>query len=83
MYPELEQYLDVNKKLTVQLVKALYGCIESGKIWYETLSEALYEIGYIANDYDNCVFNKWHIDFNVQSTIVVHVDDDLFNRKNL
>eukprot|EP01036_Dinobryon_divergens_P061893 gene61893-biopygen32029 len=35
MYPELEEYLDDQGKLTAECLKALYGLIESGKLCTE------------------------------------------------
>ena len=46
LYPELAQYCDENRRLTAQAMKALYGCIESGKLWYDTLSSKLLANGY-------------------------------------
>ena len=75
LYPELAQYRDENGRLTAQAMKALYGCIESGKLWYDTLSSKLLANGYVQNPYDKCIFNKWHELEGVQSTIGIHVDD--------
>ena len=75
MYPELEEYLDDQGKLTAECLKALYGLIESGKLWYDTIKEKLIKNGYVQNPYEPCIFNKWHEDKQVQSTIGVYVDD--------
>jgi histone deacetylase 1/2 len=55
------------------LDKALYGCIESGKLWNQRLSKFLSDLGFIANPHDICVFNK--DDGNNQITVCVYVDD--------
>ena len=49
----------VNDKGTciVKLKKALYGCVESAKLWYDKISHDLSVLGYTANAYDMCVFN--------------------------
>jgi hypothetical protein len=57
----------------VQLIKALYGCIESSKLWGEELTSALTSDGFTRNDQDPCVMNKTH-DGN-QVTVCFHVDD--------
>jgi hypothetical protein len=57
----------------MKLDKALYGCIESGKLWYDLLSSTLTSIGFKVNPCDRCVFNK--IVDGVQITICFHVDD--------
>jgi hypothetical protein len=59
--------------LIVMLKKALYGCIESARLFYENVSKTLSDFGFIKNEYDPCVFNKTMYD--KQCTIVIHVDD--------
>ena len=69
-------YLDYVRKdgtLVLQLKKALYGCVESGKLWYDLLSTKLRELGFTANDYECCVFNKF-VDGH-QASICIYVDD--------
>jgi hypothetical protein len=56
------------------LKKALYGCIESAKLWYNTLSARLGGLGFIPNTKDKCVFNK-QTKSGVQFTVCVYVDD--------
>ena len=58
-------------------MKALHGCQESGKLWYDTLSSKLLANGYVhQNSYDKCIFNKWRDTEGVQSTISgIHVDE--------
>ena len=75
MKPEWTPLLDTKGRLTVRLLRALYGCIESGKLWHDALSEFLESIRYVRNPHDICVFNKWHEDIQEQSTAIVHVDD--------
>jgi hypothetical protein len=75
MYPYLAEYLDNKGRLTVELTKALYGCIESGRLWYDTFRGKLEANGYTCNPYDPCIFNKWHELEGVQSTVGIHVDD--------
>ena len=73
--PNYSSYVNENGEIIVQLDKALYGCIQSARLWYETLKAALIEFGYVENEMDPCVFNK-SVD-GVQSTLLVHVDDIL------
>ncbi len=56
------------------LVKALYGCIQSARRFYELLAKVLCSMGFSSNPYDQCVFNKTTED-GLQCTIVVYVDD--------
>ena len=58
----------------MKLKKALYGCVESAKLWYDKISNDLINLGYTINKADICLFN--HIEKNnKQTTLVIHVDD--------
>jgi histone deacetylase 1/2 len=74
--PSYESFLDpVTKTMKVQLLKALYGCIESGKEWYEEAAKFLTLLGFVRNPLDDCVFNKG--EGGEQLTVLLHVDDFL------
>jgi hypothetical protein len=65
--------LDKDGCIYVQLEKALYGCVESAKLWYDEVSAALLSIGFVRNPHDICVFNT---DRNGhQVTVCLYVDD--------
>ena len=81
IWPELSRYLDHKGRAYVRLKKALYGCIESAKLWYLELRKALESFGYVVNREDKCVFNK--TSNGVQTTLCVHVDDILCASKDL
>jgi hypothetical protein len=66
--------------LIVNLDKALYGCVESAKLWYDDLKKTLDKIGYRVNQLDECVFNKGVGD--EQCTIALHVDDMIITSRN-
>lgn len=72
--PEIEPYVE-NGKLLVRLDKALYGCVQSAKLWYEKLTGVLKNIGFIPNPVDPCIMNKM-ID-GKQCTLSIFVDDIL------
>ena len=67
------KYIGTNGKLTVRLQKALYGCMESAKLWYDLISDKLLGLAFIQNPYDICVFNKEVC--GVQVTLTLYVDD--------
>ena len=71
---EFEKYLRPNGTIIVRLKRALYGCVQSARLWHRKLSEDLKTLGYNVNMQDMCVFNRTEGDGR-QSTIVVHVDD--------
>ena len=71
--PEWRKFLNDKGALLLELDKALYGCIESARLWYLHLKGTLEAMGYICNPVEPCVFNKT-VD-GVQATITFHVDD--------
>ena len=60
--PSYCNYIRKDGTLVLQQKKALYGCVESGKLWYDLLSTKLCELGFTANDYECCVFNNTSTD---------------------
>jgi hypothetical protein len=56
--PSIKVFRDPSGKLYVKLKRALYGCIQSAKLWYDKLKAVLVADGYVPNDYDGCLFNK-------------------------
>ena len=72
--PSYKKYLNSNDTIIVRLKKALYGCVESSKLWYDKISGDMGKLGFTLNPYDICVFN--HIEAcGSQTTCVIHVDD--------
>jgi hypothetical protein len=71
--PEYRQFLTLEGTMIVRLDKALYGCIESAKLWYDDIAKTLIELGYTRNPVDQCVFNKGPLA--TQCTVCLHVDD--------
>jgi hypothetical protein len=78
--PTVEAKKDQKGVLYVKLKKALYGCVQSAKLWYDKLCEVLTADGYSMNNYDPCLFNKL-VD-GKQITVAFHVDDLLVTSKN-
>ena len=77
-----EEYRQSNGTLLLKLRKALYGCVESAKLWYNHLKNELIKLKFKVNRYDQCVFNRIEEDGS-QTTLLIHVDDMLVtNRKD-
>ena len=58
---------------SIQLQRSLYGLKQSGRMWYNHLSEYLLKEGYVNNPICPCIFiKKSKIEFAI---IVVYVDD--------
>jgi hypothetical protein len=68
-----KKYLLPDGSLVCYLNKALYGCIESARLFYDNISKTLLDFGFVKNPYDGCVFNKMM--YGKQCTVVIHVDD--------
>jgi Reverse transcriptase (RNA-dependent DNA polymerase) len=69
-----KKFVNANGTCVVKLKKALYGCVESAKLWYDKISTDLITVGYKINNTDICVFNRTEQN-NKQTTLVIHVDD--------
>ena len=73
MMPQWHDYLRGDGKLIVKLDKALYGCVQAARLFYDHVASTLRKLGFKENAYDKCVFNKVHN--GKQCTVVVYVDD--------
>ena len=71
--PTYKRYVDKQGRVIVQLLKALYGCLESAKLWYKNLEYTLRGLGFLPNPKDSCVFNAQRNGH--QLTAVLYVDD--------
>jgi hypothetical protein len=79
-YEEWKKYLLPNGTSCVEALRAFYGLIESAKLWYDEISRTLKSMGFVPNESDLCVFNSWKD--NIQTTVVVYVDDLLITSAN-
>lgn len=68
-----KEYLRADGSVAVRLSGALYGCVESAKLWYDRIAGFLERIGFVKNEQDQCVFN--HGEMEHQLSVVVYVDD--------
>jgi hypothetical protein len=67
-------FIDRKGRLTICLAKALYGCIESGKLWFDNILTFLLSLNFVQNDQDQCVLNRVGT-AGLQTTICLYVDD--------
>jgi len=73
--PEYEQFKCNDGSLLVRLVKALYGCVESSKLWYDHIASTLIvELQFTRSKLEHCVFYKISTSGNI-IIICIHVDD--------
>jgi hypothetical protein len=78
--PDYREYLRNDGSMVVKLERALYGCVESARLWYNTLRKVLEADGYTANAIEPCIFNKVVND--IQCTCVIYVDDLMITCKD-
>jgi len=58
-FKEGVRFKNAKKALYVQILKALYGMIESALLWYELFSTVLKEEGFEVNKIDKCIAQKY------------------------
>jgi hypothetical protein len=79
--PSFKIFLREDGSMIVELLKALYGCVESANLWYKLLSSILIADGFIANPLDACIYNK--LVNGLQITVAIYVDDLFVSSKSL
>lgn len=73
LVPAYREFVREDGTMIVKLTKALYGCLESAKLWYDSICGTLESDGFVRNPKEPCVFNK---DVGgKQLTVCVYVDD--------
>jgi hypothetical protein len=78
--PRVLPFIGADGKLYVRLDKALYGCVQSARLWYERITVFLKGLGFEHNETDPCVMNL--MINGIQLTIVIYVDDVLALSQN-
>jgi hypothetical protein len=79
LFPRYAPFVS-NACITVQLDRALYGCIESALMWYKEVSFFLISIGYSQSCEDACFFFKG--EGPEKTHVVVFIDDFLITAQN-
>ena len=73
VYEDYVVYENGKKVLYVQVLRAIYGMLQSALLWYNKLRTDLEGQGFVFNPYDPCVANR--MKKGSQQTIRFHVDD--------
>jgi hypothetical protein len=73
--PSIQKYVTPEGTLYTKLLKALYGCVQSGQFWYMKIKKFLRCEGYIATPMDQCIFRK--VNGDVICFLILYVDDIL------
>ena len=73
--PAIKKYVTAEGTLYCRLLKALYGCVQASKLWYNKLTAFLRSLGYEHSPTDPCVLRKI-VDGKVY-LLTIYVDDIL------
>jgi hypothetical protein len=73
--PSLQKYITPEGTLYTKLLKALYGCVQSGQLWYMKIKKVLRREGYIVTPTDQCIFRR--VSESVICFLILYVDDIL------
>ena len=73
LVPSATHMVHTDGCITVRLLKALYGCVESAMLWYHHLRDFLCSIGFEHCPHDPCMFKRGVGEHMVR--MVVYVDD--------
>ncbi len=76
--PSWVPYITPKGHVYAEVTKALYGFTEAGKLWHDTVTAALRDLGCVANPRDPCIFKYQDLITNDIAYIIVYVDDFLF-----
>jgi hypothetical protein len=73
VFPEYQKYVTAEGVLYTRMLKAMYGCVQASRLWFEYLTKVLRAVGYKSASMDECVMCKrdgaWiHV-------IIIYVDD--------
>jgi hypothetical protein len=79
-YQDYVIYEGISKVIYVQVLKALYGMLQSSLLFYKKFRKDLEGIGFQVNPYDPCVANR--IVRDDQFTVTWHVDDAKCSHKD-
>ena len=71
----IKKYVTQDGKLYCHLLKALYGCIQASKLWFNKLTRFLRTQGYESPPTDPCVMQK--LDGPKIFLLLIYVDDNL------
>ena len=73
MYPQFAEYMQADGSIVTHLQKAMYGCVQASKLWYNLLLKVLKTAGYVVSEVEPCVMRK--VVNNMIFIILIYVDD--------
>ena len=79
--PGYEMTANRSTRLTCRLNKSIYGLKQSGRMWYETLTDYLKANRFVANVQDPCLYTRGRVDNDDYAILVFWVDDIIVGGK--
>jgi hypothetical protein len=73
LYPEYKEFIDEKGNLFVEMLKAMYGCVQASLLWHRLLVKVLKGMGFEQSEVDPCVMRL--IDNLMVHIIMIYVDD--------
>jgi hypothetical protein len=58
LYPNYLPFLQDDGSLLMQMLKAMYGCVQASRLWFNLLTALLLSKGYVASETDPCVMRR-------------------------
>ena len=71
--PSYSEFINQKGDIVVKLDKALYGCVESARLWFNDVSSHLKSLEFMQSEVDPCVFFK--MEDGHTTIIIIYVDD--------
>jgi hypothetical protein len=73
LYPEYNEFIDEKGNLFVEMLKAMYGCVQASLLWHRLLVKVLKGMGFEQCEVDPCVMRL--IDNLMVHIIMIYVDN--------
>jgi hypothetical protein len=73
LYPEYAEFVDNKGNLFVEMLKAMYGCVQASLLWHWLLVKVLKSLGFQQSEVDLCVMRL--VDNLMVHIIMIYVDD--------
>jgi hypothetical protein len=72
-FPSYKGYVNAEGVMFIQMMKAMYGCVQASLLWYKLLVQVLSEIGFTVSEVDKCVMRL--VVGGIVNIILIYVDD--------
>lgn len=56
--PGISAFVNPDGSVSVEIISAMYGAVEAGRLWYEHLCVKSQKHEFLLNEHERCVLNK-------------------------